>query len=133
MLIESMPRSTVLAKLRQTGGVGRLAPGLARNPMAAKGKPQKKAAPAPKKEAPVTLESFIAGELSKARQRAQLSQREVAARAGLTQAAISRLESGDRLPRLETLLALAEATDHVLELRLKRPRQGSAGGALRRG
>jgi transcriptional regulator with XRE-family HTH domain len=100
--------------------------------MAAKGKPQKKAAPAPKKEAPVTLESFIAEELSKARQRAQLSQREVAARAGLTQAAISRLESGDRLPRLETLLALAEATDHVLELRLKRPRQGSAGGPLRR-
>ena len=45
----------------------------------------------------------------------------MAARAGLTQAAISRLESGDRLPRLETLLALAEATDHVLELRLKRP------------
>lgn len=133
MLIESMPRSMGLAKLRQTGGVGRLAPGLARNPMAAKGKPQKKAAPAPKKEAPVTLESFIAEELSKARQRAQLSQREVAARAGLTQAAISRLESGDRLPRLETLLALAEATDHVLELRLKRPRQGSAGGALRRG
>ena len=133
MLIESVPQSTVLAKLPLTGGVGRLAPGLARNLMAAKGKPLKKAAPAPKKEAPVTMESFIAEELSKARQRAQLSQREVAARAGLTQAAISRLESGDRLPRLETLLALAEATDHVLELRLKRPRQGSAGGALRRG
>jgi DNA-binding XRE family transcriptional regulator len=133
MLIESVPQSTVLAKLPLTGGVGRLAPGLARNLMAAKGKLLKKAAPAPKKEAPVTLESFIAEELSKARQRAQLSQREVAARAGLTQAAISRLESGDRLPRLETLLALAEATDHVLELRLKRPRQGSAGGALRRG
>ena len=133
MLIESVPQSTVLAKLPLTGGVGRLAPGLARNLMAANGKPLKKAAPAPKKEAPVTLESFIAEELSKARQRAQLSQREVAARAGLTQAAISRLESGDRLPRLETLLALAEATDHVLELRLKRPRQGSAGGALRRG
>ena len=133
MLIESVPQSTVLAKLPLTGGVGRSAPGLARNLMAAKGKLLKKAAPAPKKEAPVTLESFIAEELSKARQRAQLSQREVAARAGLTQAAISRLESGDRLPRLETLLALAEATDHVLELRLKRPRQGSAGGALRRG
>ena len=79
--------------------------------MAAKGKPQKKATSAAKKEASPTLESFIAEELSKARQRAQLSQREVAARAGLTQAAISRFESGDRLPRLETLLALAEATD----------------------
>ena len=100
--------------------------------MAAKGKPQKKATSAAKKKASPTLESFIAEELSKARQRAQLSQREVAARAGLTQAAISRLESGDRLPRLETLLALAEATDHVLELRLKRPRQGSAGSTLRR-
>ena len=100
--------------------------------MAAKGKPQKKATSAAKKEASPTLESFIAEELSKARQRAQLSQREVAARAGLTQAAISRLESGDRLPRLETLLALAEATDHVLELRLKRARQGSAGSTLRR-
>ncbi|MEE3110132.1 MAG: helix-turn-helix transcriptional regulator [Pseudomonadota bacterium] len=100
--------------------------------MAAKGKPQKKATSAAKKEASPTLESFIAEELSKARQRAQLSQREVAARAGLTQAAISRLESGDRLPRLETLLALAEATDHVLELRLKRPRRGSAGSTLRR-
>ena len=62
--------------------------------MAAKGKPQKKATSAAKKEASPTLESFIAEELSKARQRAQLSQREVAARAGLTQAAISRLESG---------------------------------------
>ena len=56
--------------------------------MAAKGKPQKKATSAAKKEASLTLESFIAEDLSKARQRAQLSQREVAARAGLTQADI---------------------------------------------
>ncbi|MEE4381462.1 MAG: helix-turn-helix transcriptional regulator [Pseudomonadales bacterium] len=79
-----------------------------------------------------TLETLIAGEVSRARRRARLSQREMAMRAGLTQAAVSRLESGDRLPRLETLLALAEASGHVLEIRLKRPRQ-AGGSALRRG
>lgn len=79
-----------------------------------------------------TLESLIAQEVSRARQRAHLSQREMASRAGVTQAAVSRLESGDRLPRLETLLALAEASGHVLEIRLKRPRQ-AGGSALRRG
>ena len=99
--------------------------------MAAKGKPQKKATSAAKKEASLTLESFIAEELSKARQRAQLSQREVAARAGLTRRR-SAASSLGTASRLETLLALAEATDHVLELRLKRPRQGSAGSTLRR-
>jgi transcriptional regulator with XRE-family HTH domain len=80
------------------------------------------------------LETLIAEELSRARQRAGLSQRELARQAGLTQAAISRLESGSRLPRLETLLALAEASGHVLEIRLKRPRGARAGkSALRRG
>ncbi|MEE4360263.1 MAG: helix-turn-helix transcriptional regulator [Pseudomonadales bacterium] len=79
-----------------------------------------------------SLESLIADEVSRARRRAHLSQREMATRAGVTQAAVSRLESGDRLPRLETLLALAEASGHVLEIRLKRPRQGG-GSSLRRG
>ncbi|HSG89499.1 MAG TPA: helix-turn-helix transcriptional regulator [Pseudomonadales bacterium] len=79
-----------------------------------------------------TLETLIAEEVSRARQRARMSQRELAQLAGVTQAAVSRLESGDRLPRLETLLALAEASGHVLEIRLKRPRQ-SGGASLRRG
>lgn len=70
-----------------------------------------------------SLESLISDAVSRARRRAGLSQRELAVRAGLTQAAVSRLESGDRLPRLETLLALAEASGHVLEIRLKRPRR----------
>lgn len=74
------------------------------------------------------LESLIAEEVARARHRAGLSQRELAGRAGVTQAAVSRLESGDRLPRLETLLALAEASDHVLEIRLKRPRGGRPAG-----
>lgn len=81
-----------------------------------------------------SLEALIAEELSRARQRAGLSQREMARQAGLTQAAISRLESGARLPRLETLLSLAAASGHVLEIRLKRPRGDRAGkSALRRG
>lgn len=78
-----------------------------------------------------SLEALISGEVSRARQRARLSQRELAMRAGLTQAAVSRLESGDRLPRLETLLSIAEASGHVLEIRLKRPRQPRSGSTRR--
>ncbi|MEE4300421.1 MAG: helix-turn-helix transcriptional regulator [Pseudomonadales bacterium] len=78
-----------------------------------------------------TLEALIAAEIARARRSAKLSQRELAERAGIDQAMISRLEAGTRLPRLETLLALAEATGHALELRLKRRRRGAAGGKLR--
>ena len=77
-----------------------------------------------------TLEALVASELERARRAAKLSQRELAERAGIDQAMVSRLEAGARLPRLETLLALAEATGHVLELRLKR-RRGSSGPTLR--
>lgn len=68
------------------------------------------------------LEAAIAYEVARARRRANLTQKEVALRSGLTQASISRMESGDRLPRLETLLAIAEATGHVLEVTLRKPR-----------
>lgn len=77
-----------------------------------------------------TLEALIAAEVERARRAAKLSQRELAERAGVNQAMVSRLETGTRLPRLETLLALAEATGHVLEIRLKR-RRGGAGPSLR--
>lgn len=77
-----------------------------------------------------TLEALIADEVVRARRAAKLSQRELAERAGVNQAMVSRLESGTRLPRLETLLALAEATGHGLEIRLKR-RRGAAGPVLR--
>ncbi len=60
--------------------------------------------------------------LASARRRARLSQRELAERLGLSQAAISRVESGERLPRLETLAEWARATGHRLDIQLKRPR-----------
>jgi transcriptional regulator with XRE-family HTH domain len=75
-----------------------------------------------------TLEALVAEEVLRARKAAGLSQRALAERAGVTQAMVSRLESGARLPRLDTLLALAEATDCVLEIRLKRPRGGRPAG-----
>ena len=75
-----------------------------------------------------TLEALVAEEVVRARTAAGLSQRALAERAGVTQAMVSRLESGARLPRLDTLLALAEATGCVLEIRLKRPRGGRPAG-----
>ena len=80
-----------------------------------------------------TLEAHIAEEVIRARTAAGLSQRALAEGAGVNQAMVSRLESGARLPRLDTLLALAEATGHVLEIRLKRPRGAGrdTGGSLR--
>jgi len=62
-------------------------------------------------------------DLARARRRAKLSQRELAERLGLSQAAISRVESGERLPRLETLSEWARATGHRLEIQLKRARR----------
>jgi Predicted transcriptional regulator with C-terminal CBS domains len=67
-----------------------------------------------KQEQGPTLEALVAAEVARARRAAGLSQRELAERAGVNQAMVSRLEAGSRLPRLETLLALAEATGHAL-------------------
>jgi len=68
------------------------------------------------------LEQHVAEEVVRARKAAKLTQRELADRAGVNQAMVSRLEKGERLPRLETLLAVAEATGCVLDLRLTRSR-----------
>ena len=68
------------------------------------------------------LEQHVAEEVVRARRAAKLTQRELAERAGVNQAMVSRLEKGERLPRLETLLAIAEATGSVLDLRLVRSR-----------
>jgi predicted nucleotidyltransferase/DNA-binding XRE family transcriptional regulator len=58
-----------------------------------------------------------AGEvLREARQRARLSQTDVARRAGVAQSVISAYESGRREPGLETLTRLIEATGHHLDL-----------------
>lgn len=60
----------------------------------------------------------IALELIRARQRAGLSQAELAARMGTSQSAIARLESGQTLPSTKTLLRFAQATGSKVEVRL---------------
>lgn len=57
--------------------------------------------------------------LRDARHHRGLSQRELAARTGVPQSAIARLESGQVVPRFDTLNRLLSACDATLEL--KRP------------
>ena len=57
---------------------------------------------------PALLES-IAASLRTARERAELTLEELAARAGLSKAHLSRLESGERQPSVAALLTLARA------------------------
>ena len=64
-------------------------------------------------------ESIAGTLLREARQRAGLSQTELAARAGVTQSVISAYESGHRQPAVPTLAALIEATGHELVLNLR--------------
>ena len=68
-------------------------------------------------------------EVSAARARLDLSQRELAGLCGTTQSAIARLEAGRRAARLDTLLRLAHALDCelVVELRPRTTRKGEAG------
>jgi transcriptional regulator with XRE-family HTH domain len=51
----------------------------------------------------------IGGNVYAFRTRAKITQADVAARAGLTVPAVSRLESGEHFPSLATLLVVAEA------------------------
>ncbi|TWB96241.1 Xre family transcriptional regulator [Bradyrhizobium macuxiense] len=60
----------------------------------------------------------IAAELVSARQRAGLSQSELAAKMGTTQSTIARLESGQTLPSTKTLLRFAKATGSKFQIRL---------------
>jgi len=60
----------------------------------------------------------IAAELLKARQRAGLSQSELAAKMGTSQSTIARLESGQTLPSTKTLLRFANATGSKFQIRL---------------
>ena len=71
-------------------------------------------------------ESTAARLLREARQRAGLSQTDLAARAGVTQSVISAYESGHRQPAIPTLMALIEATGHELLLSLRQEPQGLA-------
>lgn len=54
--------------------------------------------------------------ISSARRRAGVTQRELADRAGTSPAAISLYESGQRIPRVDTLARLIAATGHSLEM-----------------
>jgi uncharacterized protein len=59
--------------------------------------------------------------LRQARQRAGLSQEELAARAGVTQSVISAYETGHRQPSLPTLSSLVEAAGFDLAVGIRRP------------
>jgi DNA-binding XRE family transcriptional regulator len=63
----------------------------------------------------------IAGQVAERRRELGLSQAELARMTGTTQSAIARLESGQRPPRIDTLLRIAEALDAQLAVEL-RPR-----------
>ena len=52
------------------------------------------------------------------RERAALTQRELAERAGTTQAVVSRIESGDTNPSVETLRRVVEAAGFQLQLKV---------------
>jgi uncharacterized protein len=87
----------------------------------------------------VTSEDLTAGSLLRqARQRAGISQVELAARAGVTQSVISAYESGRRQPSVPTLATLIEATGFELTTAVRRqPRRlkmlsGPVGQRVRR-
>ncbi|MGV1033763.1 MAG: helix-turn-helix domain-containing protein [Microbacteriaceae bacterium] len=61
----------------------------------------------------------IAGLIQTSRQRQHLSQAELAARSGTSQATLSRYERGDAIPTIATLERLLAATGSTLELRAR--------------
>lgn len=69
-------------------------------------------------------EFAVVSALIRARRAANLTQAELAARMGTTQAAIARLEAGGRQPSTRTLRRFAEATGHRLRIQFV-PNAGS--------
>jgi transcriptional regulator with XRE-family HTH domain len=63
----------------------------------------------------------IARQLAEQRRARALSQQELAVLVGTTQSAVARIERGDRPPKIDTLLRIANALDCELEIHL-RPR-----------
>lgn len=61
----------------------------------------------------------IINELLKARRELNMTQKELAAKSGIPQAKISRLETGNANPNLSTLKCLAEAVGKTLQIALK--------------
>jgi predicted nucleotidyltransferase len=68
-----------------------------------------------------------------ARQRAGISQAELGRRAGTSQPALARYETGVALPTLPTLERLLQGCGRALELRTVDPRAGSTPGSSARG
>ena len=66
----------------------------------------------------------ISSELIAARKRAKLSQEDLANRMGTTQSAIARLESGHKMPMMQTIQRYAEATGSRVRLSLVRAKAG---------
>ena len=67
----------------------------------------------------------ISSELIAARKRAKLSQEDLASRMGTTQSAIARLESGQKMPMMQTIQRYAEATGSRVRLSLVRAKAGA--------
>ena len=67
----------------------------------------------------------LIGKLIAARKQAGLNRSELARRMGRSQAVVSRLESAEHSPRLDTLLEYAEACGRRLEFKVSRPRKPS--------
>lgn len=68
--------------------------------------------------------------IGQARARAGLTQAELARRAGTTQSAIARWESGKVSPKVETLDRIVRACGLVLDIQLKEPDDHDLGLAL---
>ncbi len=68
--------------------------------------------------------------LRAAREKARLSQAELAARAGTTQSVISVYEAGRRQPSLPTLASLVAAAGYELDVRLRRSHSSSLTGPV---
>jgi transcriptional regulator with XRE-family HTH domain len=93
--------------------------------------------PAYKAEYEALSEEFaLIGALIEARDKAGLTQAQLAARMNTTQAAIARLESGRVLPSTRTLQKFAKATGTVLKIsfqpRSTEPSRHSAAKSIRR-
>ena len=65
-------------------------------------------------------------ELLKARRRRKLTQAQLAERMGVSQGVLSRIESGNYSPKLETLAAAAQAMDYRVEVRFVEERGKTA-------
>ena len=66
----------------------------------------------------MNIKPETAGVLRAAREASGLSQRQLAVRAGTTQAVVARIESGKVAPNWETLTRLLRETGHEVDLRV---------------